>query len=403
MLSSCLRQASSTGSEKGTFLLALTAVLTAISGCGGGSSPRPSFEVSQPTAVLATERFTEIGAGNWHMCALSRLGKTWCWGSNERGQLGAASDERCMGDNLDCSSKPLQVSGSQPLASIAASDLVSCGLSAAGAAWCWGMDLGGQLGDGAFTSSATPVAVSGGHAFTALASSLYAGLICGVQADHSLWCWGTGFGFGTKGPAASGVPKRWDAASGTVAWRKLAVGQGHACGLDGAGRAWCVGSAAFGSLGDGAGLASATPVAVAGARAYRDIAVGIDHSCAVTVDGVAWCWGLGAGVGNGVATSAIQPTPVAVTTDQRFISITAASRRSCALTAQGKAWCWGEGAGATLGDGAAAQRTAPVAVAGGHRFRSLAMGGVATCGLDTDGALWCWGYNEMGAVGVPIE
>ena len=394
MYLSSLRQTS-------TIWLVSVTILAALLACGGGSTA-PRFQVTEPTAVLAAEHFTEIGAGNWHMCALSTRGQTWCWGSNERGQLGAASTERCMGNNIDCSSTPLRVSGGNAFASIFASDLSSCGLSTDGSARCWGMDLGGQLGDGLLTSSTTPLAVAGGHTFTRLVSSLYAGLVCGMEADHSLWCWGTGFGFGTKGPTASPVPLRWDAMSGTVAWRKLTIGQGHACGLDDAGRAWCVGSASFGLLGDGTGRASAMPVAVAGSRIYRDIAAGIGHSCALATDGTVWCWGLGAAVGSSAATNTIQPTPVAVTTDQRFVSIAAAAGRSCALTAEGNAWCWGEGGGSSLGDGTSVQHTTPVAVIGGHHFRSLAMGGVSTCGVEMDGALWCWGYNEQGAVGVPI-
>ena len=118
------------------------------------------------------------------------------------------------------------------------------------------------------------VALAIGCIFSAVATSLFTGLSCGIEADGSPWCWGTGFGFGTKGPTASSVPLRWDNAS-SVAWAKLVLGQGHACGLDAAGHAWCVGSAAYGLLGDGAGLASATPVAVAGGRVYRDIAVGM--------------------------------------------------------------------------------------------------------------------------------
>jgi len=39
-------------------------------------------------------------------------------------------------------SKPLLVSGNKPFASILASAMVSCSLSAAGAAWRWGVDRG---------------------------------------------------------------------------------------------------------------------------------------------------------------------------------------------------------------------------------------------------------------------
>ena len=127
--------------------------------------------------MLAAQRCPVIGAGDWHMCVLSTPGQTWCWGSNEHGHLGAASAERGMGTTLDCSSAPLQVSGNPHFAGIIVGDLVSCGQSTVGEAWCRGMDLGGQLGDVMHTSSALPVAVAGGQAFTALTSGIHAGLI----------------------------------------------------------------------------------------------------------------------------------------------------------------------------------------------------------------------------------
>ena len=385
-------------------LLALAAAAAALAGCGSSAGPDAGTgsSVDQPVAVATSTRFVSADAGNWHMCMLATDGRTFCWGSNERGQLGAATTQRCMDGTLDCSAAPLVAAAGAAYTQVVAGDLATCGLAAAGAASCWGMDLGGQLGDGLLMSSTSPVAVADHHVFTALAASDSAGLVCGLTADAQVWCWGTGFGFGTKGPTASSTPLRWDALGTSVAWTKLSLGQGHACGLDAAGAAWCVGSAAFGLLGDGAGVASATPVPVAGGHLFRDIAASIQHTCALAQDGQAWCWGLGSGVGNGAATTAIQGTPVAVSTDQRFASIAVGPNRSCALTADGHAWCWGDSFAGTLGDGADQSRTTPVAVAGNHRFVSLAMSAVATCAVDTAGAAWCWGSNATGSLGIPL-
>ena len=158
---------------------------------------------------------------------------------------------------------------------------------------------------------------------------------------------GGGFGFGTKGPTPSTTPLRWDAIA-NVAWTQFAIGQGHACGLDAAGKAWCVGSSFNGLLGDGSGVASATPVAVAGGHAFQEVVAAIEHTCALAVDGQAWCWGQGAGLGNGGPVGTVQPTPVAVAGGLQFVHLTAGNGRSCGLAADGSVWCWGEGYGGNL-------------------------------------------------------
>jgi len=158
---------------------------------------------------------------------------------------------------------------------------------------------------------------------------------------------GGGFGFGTKGPTPSTTPLRWDAIA-NVAWTQFAIGQGHACGLDAAGKAWCVGSAFNGLLGDGSGVASATPVAVAGGHVFQEVVAAIEHTCALGADGQAWCWGQGAGLGNGGPVGTVQPTPVAVAGGLQFVHLTAGNGRSCGLAADGSVWCWGEGYGGNL-------------------------------------------------------
>jgi hypothetical protein len=167
-----------------------------LAGCGGGGVDCPpggapcgtSYDVTSPTAVASSQTFATVSIGNWHTCMTSTIGAAWCWGSNDNGQLGAASAQRCMGGNIDCSAVPLAVGGMQAFVGIASSSVHSCGLTAAGAAWCWG--IAAQLGDGGAGSGAVrvSVAVAGGHAF------------CAFEAEGSPWCWGSGFSFGTKGP-----------------------------------------------------------------------------------------------------------------------------------------------------------------------------------------------------------
>ena len=314
--------------------LPLLAIAT-LAGCGagggdclpGGAPCGTTYDVSSPAAVASSQTFAMISIGNWHSCMTSTSGTAWCWGSNEDGQLGAASAQRCMGGNIDCSAVPLAVGGMQVFASMASSEVHSCGLTAAGAAWCWG--IAPQLGDGGGRSGAVlvPVAVAGGHVFTKIVASTSAPITCGFESDGSPWCWGSGFAFGTKGPTPSATPLRWDAIANVV-WTQFSIGQGHSCGLDAAGKAWCVGSSLNGLLGDGSGVASAKPVAVAGGHVFQEIVAAIEHTCALAVDGQAWCWGQGAGLGNGGPVGTVQPTPVAVAGGLHFVHLAAGNSRT---------------------------------------------------------------------------
>jgi alpha-tubulin suppressor-like RCC1 family protein len=378
----------------------------ALAGCGGTTiciegapcGPVPTYDENLPEQVQTPERFVALALGNWHSCMIDTAGAAWCWGSNEYGQLGAASSERCDDDLLDCSPRPLPVDGGHRFVQLAASDRHNCGLAPDGQAWCWGLGLGGQLGDGRRADSRLPVPVAGGHRFAALTASLSGGTTCGLKDDGSLWCWGIGL-VGSVGPAASSEPQRW-AEVGSVALRSAGLGEMHACGLDADGRAWCWGHNGFGELGNGGTTSSTVPVPVAGGRVYRQLEVGPNHACALDAAGQAWCWGFAA-AGDGGPLAEARRIPVAVSGGLTFERIAAGLHRSCGLTAGGSAWCWGSGTTGGLGNGRSRDSAVPVAVAGDLVLRAVGAGGMASCGIDTSGQAWCWGWNSTGALGKP--
>ena len=53
-----------------------------------------------------------------------------------------------------------------------------------------GWNAYGQLGTGNTASSTSPVAVTGGNTFVAIAAGAYTS--CGLKASGSAWCWGEG-------------------------------------------------------------------------------------------------------------------------------------------------------------------------------------------------------------------
>ncbi len=78
----------------------------------------------------------------------------------------------------------------EPMGTLAAVSLgaaFTCALRSDGSAWCWGANERGQLGDGTTTDRATPRRVGGITAATALAAGGHHA--CVRLRDGSAWCW----------------------------------------------------------------------------------------------------------------------------------------------------------------------------------------------------------------------
>jgi alpha-tubulin suppressor-like RCC1 family protein len=66
-----------------------------------------------------------------------------------------------------------------------------------GAAYCWGYNAYGQLGDGTTTDRLVPTQVVGGHAFVGVSAAWtvpFFGHTCGVTTSGTVYCWGDNFG-----------------------------------------------------------------------------------------------------------------------------------------------------------------------------------------------------------------
>jgi alpha-tubulin suppressor-like RCC1 family protein len=356
-----------------------------------------------PVAVITSLRFRSLAAGYSHMCGLAAGKATaYCWGSNEYLQLGSSSGlTRCDAGATACSPAPLPVSPPQAFASLAASLRNSCGVDTTGRGWCWGFGIGGQLGNGLATDSATPVEVALAVPFSQIFLGGSGLIACGLTTAGTGWCWGPGGGGGGLGDGSTNGSDAPVAIAGNLHFDTLAVGDEHACGLA-AGVAYCWGHDLYGALGAGVPGASSVPVPVAGGHTFAAIAAGLTHTCGIATDGAAWCWGFPPSVGSAVSDSFVL-TPLRVAGNHVFASVSAGGNATCALETDGRAWCWGQNAGGVLGDGSQIDRPAPVPVATSVRFVLLRVGGVQACGLDAGGVAYCWGTDKFGSVGVPPD
>jgi alpha-tubulin suppressor-like RCC1 family protein/predicted Ser/Thr protein kinase len=344
--------------------------------------------VATAPAPVVTRSRVRVAVGGRHSCLLAEDGRAFCWGGNDRGQLGT--------DNTARLTAPLSPVGREPFAALASGMSHSCALTTSGDAYCWGDNDAGQLGDGTTTSREAPARVAGGHDFRSIvAGSAHA---CALATDGTAWCWGSDASgqLGDGGNAGHSSPV---AVAGDHRFTALAAGWTFTCALDTDSHAWCWGSDGSGELGDSATASQHVPVRVRGGHEFTSIAAGSAHACAIASDGSAWCWGSNSSGQLGDGTSTARVTPVRVRSSERFTSITAGAVHGCALSANGDAWCWGSNVYGQLGNDSNTDSSLPVRVAGGHSFTSVRAFGSHDCGVTSAGETFCWGYNLDGQLG----
>lgn len=406
----------------------------------------------QSTPVLvnrpAGETFTAITAGVSHTCATTASHEAYCWGLNGEGQLGT-------GNNTGANS-PQKVfrSTGQAFDQIVAGENHTCALDdASGLPYCWGVGWSGQLGNNQNSSANIPQAVTmpSGVTFASLHGGSNSHNTCGVTASGAAYCWGNNnsgmIDAANQGSPVS-APRLWASGSsfsslamvwGTLCGAKTdgnvvcqganwtaqygagytgneegapvvgAVGLSAAkiagsseafCAIDSAGDPYCWGSKKpQGLLGTGETSAAATPVRAGTLTGVADLEKAQNRGCALTADAMycwEWLWPLGM-VGEPYAT----PTAVGLPEGQVFVEVALGHDHVCIRSEAGLAYCTGRNNEGQLGDGTTngTQSWVQVDMPSGVTLTTVSAGWVHTCGMGSDGQPYCWGYNGYGAVG----
>jgi alpha-tubulin suppressor-like RCC1 family protein len=129
-------------------------------GLGGSGQLGDNTTTNRSSPVSVVGGFTDwvqIVSGEAHTVAIRANGTAWAWGWNNSGQVGdnttsiRSSPVSVIGGFTDWVQLGLMSRGRHTIA-----------IRANGTAWAWGLNSGGQLGDGTSLSKRSPVSVIGG-------------------------------------------------------------------------------------------------------------------------------------------------------------------------------------------------------------------------------------------------
>ena len=233
---------------------------------------------------------TSFAAGKLHTCAIVAA-EVKCWGANVSGQIGNGDLQYMPSGN------PVAVIGLTNVTALAAGENFSCAV-ADGAAYCWGQNNRGQLGLSTTqtTKSVFPLIVPGFESGVTMVAAGHEHA-CAVK-EGSLYCWGNNY-WGNVGVQPTMAPKLPTAVVGLPAGSiaALALGKDHSCAVINT-QVYCWGRDNYGQLGSAVygGLEWAlpsNPIALVGSGVVG-ISAGANHTCAIRRNGATdqlMCWG----------------------------------------------------------------------------------------------------------------
>ena len=127
-------------------------------GAGNLGNGASGFSATPVDVSTLTSGVVQISAGGDHTCAVTTSGQAKCWGSNSYGQLGDGTFTTTYPFGI---ATPVDVSTlTNGVLQIRSGNGHTCAITTAGGVKCWGANSRGQLGNGTFMTSATPVDVS---------------------------------------------------------------------------------------------------------------------------------------------------------------------------------------------------------------------------------------------------
>ena len=325
-------------------------------GVDGGPVVGTGYVVSQ---VEGLEDATQLSAGGTTTCAVVADGGVYCWGGNDKGQLGLQVEPALTDATAHPTPSVAALPG--PAKRIDVGIRSACAVLTSGEVWCWGDNTDLQLG------RSEPKAVLGPG------KAALDGLDV-VRTGSSVY---NGFAITKAGDLAS-----WGAVAGTKA---IVSGRTSSIAND--------------ALPLAIGLSPVTSFAVSSGTSA--------HACAI-VSGEVFCWGNSpsGALGSGLADRTLVPVRSHVESKIAWPQqVAAGGELTCVRLTDGTVQCSGDNARGALGrltEETASWWFRPADQLTGHAV-AVAVGKTTVCALLQGGRIACWGGNDRGELGQGVS
>ena len=255
----------------------------------------------EPTSYAAPplgDEWSSVTTGLFHTCALTVQGDVYCWGFNGGGQLGLG--------NTANQNTPTKVTlpGAVKATAISAGQGHVCAVLVDGRLSCWGNGFQGQLGNGGLDDIGDDEPLAALNAIVTLPAGRTARAVatgndhtCVVLDNGQVTCWGLELGGRLgNGRTASKVmtpPAPVNLPGGALA-KGIAAGGSHSCALLVSGQLSCWGSNGDGKVGTGDSPDQLVPSAALSlpyGETARAVTTGDSHTCAILAGDDVVCWG----------------------------------------------------------------------------------------------------------------
>ena len=307
-----------------------------------------------------------ISAGGSHVCVILNDMSISCWGNNFEGQLGDGTSGVGSTKNT-----PTQVQGLPNgliVSSVNSGGSHTCATFNDGSVWCWGHNDKGQLGDGTTIDRSLPTKVpSFGPGREAISVSAGAAHTCVVVSDATAGCWGYNWwgNLGIGDTVDTILPKLTQ----FVDVKQISAGWYTTCVIDIHDQVFCVGRNAHGQLGQGTTTSSQpnpyptiqTLTSLTGSLESLGDSTNGEHECVTNDNGDLECWGSNffGQVGDGTTNNVLSPVVITMPSGQKVLEISGGYDSTCAYLDDGNIACWGNNHEGQLGDGTTTNRYLP--------------------------------------------